>query len=169
MDYLRQLIDLRRLDNDPELFGITLALRHLRMLIQHGGSDMRRTADDSALQPHHLEVFLACAVEMPWTDQRMAQEWRRLQLFLPRLKEVWERGKILFQEYLDRAKSDQENLEYFSMIDFAVVGYAYLPAFRAYLDTPALQNRAISGYMLMWRKHFLKDQEQGEDFIEAGL
>src|SRR6266516_4628771 len=126
MDYLQQLIDLRRLDNDPELFAIALALRHRRMLIQHGGSDMRHPADDSALPPHHLEVFLARAVETPWKDRRMAQEWRRLQLFLPRLKEAWERGKILFQEDLDRAKSDQENLEYFSMIDFSVDAYAYL-------------------------------------------
>jgi hypothetical protein len=169
MDYLRQLIDLRRLDNDPELFAIALALRHMRVLIQHGGSDMRRPDDDAALHPYHLEAFLACAVETQWKDRSMAQEWRRLQLFLPRLKEAWERGKILFQEDLDRAKSDQENLEYFSMIDFAVDGYAYLSASRAYPDTPALQNWAINGYMLMWRKHFLKDQEQGEDSTEVGL
>ena len=96
MDYLQELIDLRRLDNDPELFAIALALRHVRVLIQHGGSDRRRPDDDSALQPHHLEVFLARAMETPWKDRRMAQEWRRLQLFLPRLKETWERGKTLF-------------------------------------------------------------------------
>jgi hypothetical protein len=168
MDYLQQLIDLRRLDNDPELFAIALALRHVRVLIQHGGSDRRRPDDDSALHPHHLEAFLARAMETPWKDRRIAQEWRRLQLFLPRRKEAWERGKTLFQENLDRAKNDHENLEYFSMIDFAVDGYAYLSASRAYPDTPALQNRAINGSMLMWRKHFLKDQE-GEDSTEVGL
>ncbi len=168
MDYLQQLIDLRRLDNDPELFATAMALRHIRVLIQHGGSDRRCPDDDSALQPPHLEVFLARAMETPWKDRRMAQEWRRLQLFLPRLKEACERGKTLFQEDLDRAKSDHENLEYFSMIDFAVDGYAYLSASRAHLDTPALQNRAINGYMLAWREHFLKDQEE-EDSTEVGL
>jgi hypothetical protein len=168
VDYLRQLIDLRHLDNDPELFGMALALRHLRVLIQHGGSDMRRPDDESALHPHHLEVFLARAAETPWKDRRMIQEWRRLQLFLPRLKEAWERGKILFQEDLDQAKSNQENLEYFSMIDFAVDGYASLSASRAYPDDPTLQNWAINGYMLMWREYFLKDQE-GEDSTKVGL
>jgi hypothetical protein len=77
-------------------------------------------------------------------------------------------GQNLFQEDLDRAKSDQENMEYFSMIDFAVDGYAYLSASRAYPDNPALQNWAINGHMLTWREHFLKDQD-GEDSTEVGL
>lgn len=169
MDYVQELLDLRRLDNDSELFAIALALPHVRVLIQHGGSDIRRPDDDSALQPHHLEVLLARAVETPWKDRRMAQEWRRLQLLLPRRKEAWERGKILFQEDLDRAKSDQEHLEYFSMIDFAVDGYASLSASRAYPDISALQNWAINGSMLMWREYFLKDQEEGEDCTDVSL
>jgi len=37
----------------------------------------------------------------------------------------------LFQEDLDRAKSDEEYMEYFSMIDFAVDGYACVFASRA--------------------------------------
>ena len=168
MDYVQELLDLRRLDTDPELFAIALALRHVRTVIQQGGSDRRHSDDDSALQPHHLEVFLDRTVETPWKDQRMAQEWRRLQVFLPRRKEAWERGKILFQEDLDRAKSDQEHLEYCSMIDFAVDGYASLSASRAYPDDPALQNWAINGSLLLWRKHFHKDQE-GKDSTDVGL
>jgi hypothetical protein len=70
-----------------------------------GGSDRRRPDNDSALHPHRLELFPALADEMPWKDRRMAQEWCRLQLLLPRLKEARERGTILFQEDLDRAKS----------------------------------------------------------------
>ena len=70
----------------------------MQVLIQHGGSDRRRPADDSALQPHYLEVFLARAMETPWKDRRVAQEWRRLLLLLPWLKEAWERGKNLFGE-----------------------------------------------------------------------
>jgi len=159
MDYLQQFVDLRRPDSDPELFAIGLALRYVRTLIQNGGSDMRRPDDDSALHPHHLEAFLARAMETPWKDRRIAQEWRRLQSFLPSLKEAWERGKTLFQEDLDRAKG-QEYLDYFSMIDFAVDCYAYLSASRAYPDNPALRDWAINGYMLVWREHFLKDQEE---------
>ena len=168
MDDLQQLIDLRRLDSDPELFAIALALRHMRVLIQHGGSDMRRPDDDSALHPHHLEAFLARAVGTLWKDRRMAQEWRRLQLLLPRLKEAWERGKTLFQEELDQAKSDQESMEYLSQIDFAVDSYAYVAALNTYPRDEALQNWVINGYMLAWRKHFLKDQE-GEDSTGVGL
>src|SRR5216684_1683923 len=106
MDYLQQCIDLRRPDSEPELFAIALALRHIRVLIQHGGSDMRRPDEDSALHPHHLEVFLARAVERTWKDKRMAQEWRRLQRVLPLLREAWEKGQNLFQETLERAKND---------------------------------------------------------------
>jgi hypothetical protein len=62
----------------------------------------------------------------------------------------------LFQEELDRAKSDQEYMEYFTMIDFAVGSYAYISASRAYPGSPALQNRTINGYML-WRQRFLID------------
>lgn len=74
----------------------------------------------------------------------MAQEWRQLQLFLPRLREAWERGKTLFQEGLDHAKG-KEYLDDFSMIDFAVDGSAYLSASSAYPDNPALRDWAING------------------------
>jgi hypothetical protein len=152
MDQLQQCTDLRRPDNDPELFAIALALCHIRALIQHGGSRMRRPDDDSALHPHHLEVFLTRAVERTWKDKCIAQEWRRLQLFFRRAKEAWERSKPLVQEDLDQAKG-KEHMDFFSMIDFAVDGYPYSSTRRDW---------AIYGYRLMWRWHFLKDQERGE-------
>lgn len=52
------------------------------------------------------------------------------------------------------------------MIDFDVDSYANMSASRAYPDNPVLQNWAINGYMLAWREHFLKDQEE-EDFTEV--
>lgn len=107
MDYLEQCADLRPPGSDRELFAIALALHHIRALIQHGGSDMRRPDDDSALHPHHLQAFLARAVERMWKDKRMTQKWHRLQLFLPRRKGAWERGKTLFQENLDQAKGKE--------------------------------------------------------------
>jgi hypothetical protein len=54
------------------------------------------------------------------------------------------------------------HMDYFSMIDFAVDGYAYLSASRVYPDNATLRNWAINEYMLMWSWHFLKNQERGE-------
>jgi hypothetical protein len=73
------------------------------------------------------------------------------------VREAWEKGQSLFQEALERAKSDHESMEYFSMIDFAVDCYAEVAASRVYSDHPALRDWAINGYMLLWRQHFLTD------------
>jgi hypothetical protein len=167
MNYLQLCTDLHRPSSDLELFAIALVLRHIRALIRHGGSDMRRRDDDSALHPHHLEAFLARAVERTWKDKHMAQEWYRLQLFLPRLKEAWERGRTLFQEDLDQAKG-KEYIEYFSMIEFAVDCFTDVFASRFYPDNTMLRDWAIIGYMLVWRGHFLKDQDR-EVSTEVGL
>jgi hypothetical protein len=157
MDHLQQCTDLRRPESDPELFAIVPALGHIRTLIHHDRSDMRRPDDDSALHPHYLEAFLARAVERTWKDMRIVQEWRRFQWFLPRLKEAWESGKTLFQEDFDQTKG-KEYIEYFSIIDFAIDGYAYLSASRVYPDNHATRDWAINGDMLMWRWHFLKKE-----------
>ena len=140
MDYLQQCIDLRRQDIEPEVFTIALAVRYIRELIHSGGSDMRRPDLESALHPEHLESFLARAVEITWKDACLAQEWRKLQQVLPRVREAWEKGQMLFREDLERVKGDQENMEYFSMIDFAVDCYAEVAASRVYHDQPALRN-----------------------------
>ncbi len=165
MDSLQQCTDLRRPESDQELFAIALALGHIRALIQRGGSDMRYPDDDSALHPHHLEPFLARAVERTWKGKRMAQKWHRLQLFFPRLKGAWKRSITLFQEDLDQAKG-KEYIEYFSMIEFAVDCYAEVLASRVCPDNTMLRDWAINGYMLAWRGHFLKDQE-GEERTEG--
>src|SRR5947209_6555585 len=159
MDYLQQFVDLHRQDIEPEMFAIALALRYIRGLIYHGGSDVSRPDLESALHPEHLESLLARAVEIVWKDARLSQEWRKLQQVLPRVREAWEKGQRLFQEALERAKSDQKSMEYFSMIDFAVDSSAEVAASRIYPGHPALRNWAINGYMLEWREHFLKDQE----------
>ena len=159
MDYIQQLINLHRQDIRPEMFAIALAVHYIRGLINHGGSDMRRPDLESALHPEHLEFFLARAVEITWKDARLAQEWHKLQQVLPLVREAWEKGQSLFQEALERAKSDHESMEYFSMIDFAVDCYAYASASFAFPDNPALRDWAINGYMLAWRRHFLIEEE----------
>lgn len=150
MDYLQQSIDLRRQDIEPEIFTIALAVRYIRELINHGGSDMRRPDLESALPPEHLESFLARAIEVSWKDALLVQKWHKLQQLLPRVREAWERGQSLFQEDLERAKRDQESMEYLSMIDFVVDCYAEVAAFGIYPDRPALRDWAINGYMLAW-------------------
>lgn len=137
-------------------------------LINSGGGDRRRPELESALHPEHLESFLARPVEIPWQDARLAQEWRKLQPVLPRAREAWEKGQCLFREALEWAKSAQENMEYFSMIDFVVNSYAEVATSRAYPAHPALRNWAINGYMAAWREHFLQDQEE-EKRAERGF
>jgi len=145
MDYLQQCIDLRRQDIEPEIFAIALAVRYIRELISHGGSDMRRPDLESALHPEHLESFLARAVEITWKDARLTQEWHKLQQVLPWAREAWEKGQNLFREDLERAISDQENMEYFSMIDFAVDCYAEGSSSRVYPDNFALRPGLSTG------------------------
>ena len=168
MESFQRFSDLRRPDNDPELFAIALAIRHIRRLIVHGGSDIGRPDDDSALDPHHLEAFLTRAVERTWKDRCFAQEWHHIQQLLPQVNEPWERGQIVFHEALDRAKSDQEDMKYFSMIDFAADCYAYVSASHVYPDNSLLRDWVINRYMPAWRWHFLKDQE-GEESMEGSL
>jgi hypothetical protein len=140
MESFQGFIDLRCPDNDPELFAIAQAIRHMRWLIDNGGSDIGRQDDDSALYQHHLEVFINRAVEITWKNRYLAQEWRRLQQLLPQVKEAWERGQTFFQEVCTGAKSDKKDMKYFSIIDFAFDCYAEVAASRAYPDQPALRN-----------------------------
>ncbi len=167
MDYLQQFVDLHRQDIEPDMFAAALALRFIRGLIYHGGSGASRPELESALHPEHLESFLARAAKITWKNTYLSQEWRKLQQLLPRMREAWEKGQRLFQEATERANSNQESMEYFSMIDFAVDCYAEVAAFGAYPDCPALRDWAINGYMLAWREHFLKDQRE-EEQIEEG-
>lgn len=157
MDYLQHCIDLRRQDIEPELFALALAIRYIRDLINHGGSERGRPDFEVALHPESLEAFLARAVETTSKDARLAREWRQLQQLLPQAREAWEKGQALFREDLERAKSDQERMGYLSLIDFAVDCYAEVAASCAYPDNRVLQNWVINGYMLAWRQHFLAD------------
>jgi hypothetical protein len=159
MDYLQQCLDLRRQDIEPERFALALAVRHIRGLIHHGGSDMRSPDLESALHPEYLESFLARAVAIAWKDARLAQEWLKLQQVLSQVREAWDKGQRLFQKALERAKSDQESMEYLSQIDFAADSYAYVAALNIYPHDEVLQNWVVNGYMLAWREHLLKDQE----------
>jgi len=156
-DHLEQFLDLRRADIDPDVFAAALAVHYVRQLLANGGSAFAHPEDESALQPQHLTPFLIRAVEMAKKTHRFEHEWCRLRRVMPRIQLAWEEGQALFQQDLTRAKTNQEEREYLSMVDFAVGCYAYVAARTSHPDDRTLQNWVINGYMLAWRGYFLKD------------
>jgi hypothetical protein len=163
-----QFLDLRRADTDPDVFAAALAVHYVRRLLTSGGSVFAHPEDASALHPQHLAPFLARAVEMAKKAHRFEHEWLRLRRVMPRIQLAWEEGQALFQEDLARVLANQEEIEYFAMIDFAVSCYASVTAHKSYPDDKTLQHWVINGYMLAWRQHFLNDLE-GEDLPEQRL
>src|SRR5260221_11657800 len=85
---LEHYLDLRRADIEIDLFEAALAVQHVRRLIINGGTDNGRLDLDSALQPQHLELFLARAVETSQRTKQFEHEWRRLQQLFPRLRDT---------------------------------------------------------------------------------
>jgi len=156
---LHYYLDLRRTDLDPELFAAAVAVHYLRRLIAAGGGSVERPDEEEALSPHHLEAFLARAVETAKRTKRFEQEWRRLQRLVPQIQAAWERGQALFQEDLARATANPEEMEYLSMIDFAEDCYAAVDARRTYPHDPVQQAWATSAYMLAWWQYFLAEED----------
>ena|SRR5690242_19661924 len=152
---LQQYLDLRIDHLDPELFGAALAVQHIYTVIANGGSEVNRPDWDSALHPHHLQAFLKNAVESAQKTRHFEREWQTLQRIFPHMQGAWEKGQDLFQQDLARATTNPEEMEYLSLIDFAVDCYAYVSTRNAYPDNSALQAWAMHGYMLAWRHHFL--------------
>ncbi len=158
-DILQHCLDLRRADLDPELFAAAVAVHYIRKLIAAGGGSVERPDEEEALHPHHLDVFLARAVEIAHRTRRFEQEWRRLHRLVPQIQAAWEHGQALFQEDLARAMTNPEEMDYLSMIDFAEECYAVVDARKAYPHDRVLQVWATSGYMLAWWQHFLAEED----------
>jgi hypothetical protein len=151
MDDLQQFIDHYREDIDTEVFAVAQAVQHVSKLIASGGDILNRPHLEPALHPEQLEAFLARAIESAQKGRRFEREWQRLQLMLSHVKATWEKEQILFQEAL--ARENDEEMEYFSQIDFALDGYASVTASRAYPDDPPLQ--ASLGNQRVYTAHFL--------------
>ncbi len=158
-DDLQDCLDLRRADLDPDLFAAAVAVHSIHRLIAAGGGRVERPDEQETLSPHHLEAFLARAVETSKRTKRFEQEWRRLQRLMPQIQTAWERGQVLFQEDLARATANPEEMEYLSMIDFAEDCYAAVDARRTYSHDPVQQAWATSGYMVAWWQHVLAEQD----------
>ena len=159
-DELEHAIDLERDSLDPEFFAAALTVQHIRRLFNNGGTCYGRSGDEEALRPEHLERFVLRALENAQMTKRFELYWRRFQLRLPQIKTAWEKGQNLFQEDLTKATTDQGQMDYFSIIDFASDCYAYISAKNTYPNNYALQAWAINGYMLAWRQHFLTEEEE---------
>jgi hypothetical protein len=145
----------RAADLDPEIFAAALAVQHVRSLIANGGS--RSGWPD--LPPHCLEAFLSRAVETAQKTKYFEREWRRLQRVFPHVKDAWEKGQTSFQKDLIRVADNPEEMEYLSLIDFAVDCYAYVSARNEYPANKALQAWAMNGYIRAWRQHFLNEED----------
>ncbi len=158
-DDLQRCLDLRRADLDPEMFAAAVAVHSIRRLIAAGGGSVERPDEEEALSPHHLEAFLARAVENAHKTRRFEQEWLRLHRLMPQIQAAWERGQALFQEDLARAMTKPEEMEYLSHIDFAEECYAAVDARRIYPHDRVLQAWTTNGFMLAWWRHFLADDE----------
>jgi hypothetical protein len=156
---LEQYLDIEDADSDLDLFAAALAVEHITTCIARGGSCFIRPDPDDVLRPHVLEAFLDRAVAWAQRTRRFEQEWRRLQRIFPRMQLAWEKGHTLFQEDFTRATTNQEEMEYLSMIDFAQDCYAYIDARNTYPDDPACQAWAINGYMMAWWQHFATQEE----------
>src|SRR5258708_3637938 len=154
-----QYLDIENADISLDLFAAALAVEHITLLIARGGNRYHRHDPETGLHPHVLEAFLERAVAASQQTQRFVGEWRRLQRIFPRMKLAWEQGHTLFQADLARATTHQEEMEYFSMIDFAEDCYAYINARKTYPDDAACQAWASNGYMLAWWQHFFPDED----------
>ncbi len=157
-DELEQYLDIENVDISLDLFAAALAVEHITLLMVRGGNHSCQSDPNTAQHPHVLEAFLDRAVVAAQKTQRFVGEWRRLQRLFPRLKLAWEQGHTLFQADLARATTHQEEMEYFSMIDFAEDCYAYVNARKTYPDDAACQAWATNGYMVAWWQHFFPDE-----------
>ncbi|MFL5625091.1 MAG: hypothetical protein ACJ788_05785 [Ktedonobacteraceae bacterium] len=155
---LEQCLDIENVDISLDLFAAALAVEHITLLMVRGGNHSRRSDPDTGLHPHVLEAFLDRAVAAAQQTQRFVGEWRRLQRIFPRMKLAWEQGRTLFQADLAHATTHQEEMEYFSRIDFAEDCYASINARKTYPDNAACQAWAINGYMVAWGQHFFPDE-----------
>jgi hypothetical protein len=150
--------DLRRDDLDPEMFAAALAVQHVRRLISYGGSECGRAGDEDSLRPEQIEAFVARAIGDAKRTKRFEQGWLQIQRVFQQIKKAWANGQAHFQEDLIRVTNNREEMEYLSMIDFALDCYAYVAARNIYPEDGVLHTWFINGYMLAWRNCFLLDE-----------
>jgi hypothetical protein len=168
--HFQKYVDLHQADIDPEMFAAALAIQYVSTLLANGGSVLGRLNLDSALHPHHIEVFLARVVMTAQKNQRFEREWCKLQQMLPQVRTAWEKGQAIFQKDLTHAvvNENEEDMEYLSQIDFAADCYAYASARKVYPHNTALEAWFINGYMVAWQQYFLCEEATKAQSLLSG-
>ncbi|HYT43003.1 MAG TPA: hypothetical protein VEP90_11720 [Methylomirabilota bacterium] len=156
---VQQFLDLRQPDIDLEGFAEALVLHQIRLLIDSGGNTLGRYDLDDSLYPEHLKVFVERAVIKARQTHQFEQEWLRLKVRLSDVNAAWEQGRAAFQHDLTHASVNQEEMNYFSIIDFASESYAVAAAQSYFQFDRTLQKWLINGYMVYWQQHFLSDDD----------
>ncbi len=159
---VQQFLDLRQPDINLEGFTEALVVHQIRLLIDSGGNTLGRYDLDDSLYPEHLKVFVERAVIKARQTHHFEQEWLRLKVRLSDVNAAWEQGQVAFQHDLTRAIVKQDEMDYFSVIDFASDCYAVAAAQSYYQFDRALQAWLMNGYMVAWLQHFPAEQEKAE-------
>ena len=154
---VQQCLDLRQPDIDVERFADALVVHHVCLLIDSGGKTLGRYDLDESLNAEHLKTFVERAVVNSQQTHHFEQEWLLLKARLSEVNAAWEQGRVAFRHDLTRATTNQEEMSYFAVIDFASDCYAVAAAQSYFQFDRTLQKWLINGYMVCWRQHFLSD------------
>src|SRR6266487_2352629 len=152
-----QCLDLRQPDIDVELFADALVVNHVCLLIDSGGKTLGRYDLDDSLDAEHLTTFVERAVIKAQQTHHFEQEWLLLKARLSEVNAAWKQGRVAFQHDLTRLTINQEEMGFFSIIDFASDCYAVAAAHSYFRFDRTLQKWFMNGYMVSWRHHFLSD------------
>ena len=117
---------------------------------------------DENLYPEHLAAFVERTIIIAQQTHHFEQEWRLLKARLTEVNAAWEQGRVAFQHDLAHALVNQEEMDYFSVIDFASDCYAVAAAHSYYQFDCAFQAWLINGYMVAWQQHFFVEEEKAE-------
>ena len=159
---VQQCLDLRQPDINVERFADALVVHHICLLIDSGGKTLGRYDLDDSIDAEHLRTFVERAVIKARQTHHFEQEWLRLKVRLSDVNAAWEQGQVAFQHDLTRAIVKQDEMDYFSVIDFASDCYAVAAAQSYYQFDRALQAWLMNGYMVAWLRHFPAEQEMAE-------
>jgi hypothetical protein len=88
----------------------------------------------------HLKVFVERAVINAQQTHHFEQEWLRLKVRLTDVSAAWEQGRAAFKHDFARVTGNQEEMDYFSVIDFASNCYTVAAAQSTYQDDQAFKS-----------------------------
>src|SRR6266702_4187204 len=147
---VQQCLDLRQPNIDLERFADALVVHHIRLLIDSGGKPLGCYDLDDSIDAEHLTIFIERAVIRAQQTHHFVQEWLHVKARLSEVNAAWEQGRVAFQHDITCHTDNQEDMGYFSVIDFAADCYAVAAAKAYYQFDRTLQAWLINGYMVAW-------------------